>query len=344
MSTPGLIGLLTAKLNFGALWNQLQARKALALRYRKWGITLTVIGGLLGALYGFTHPQLQLARVLIAVEDDDSGGWQLLLEQFGIDIGGNNPGGIFKGEALVQLFSTRSQVERTLLREVTFDDGEKELLINRYLRQSKIAQRPEFKDITFTTDRSLFTPLQDSLLKLIHLEVINGVMSVQKPDTKLSIISLEVKHKDRYFAKRFAEECVRSTADYYVETVSIKAKKNFEVLRREADSVRQLLQGNLVASATLSDININPTRQVLRIGQNQNNVELQINAALYSELIKNLKLAEIGLRKETPLIQLVDSPHFPLDRVGMHWWQHLILGALIAFLGFILVFLLIPTE
>ena len=344
MSAPGLLGLLTAKINFGALLAQLTLRKNLALKYKKTGVILLLIGGIAGGLYGLTHPKLQLARVLIAVEDDDSGGWQLLLEQFGIDIGGNNQGGIFKGEALVQLFSTRSQVERTLLREVTFDDGQTELLVNRYLTDSKIAQRPEFQGIKFTSDRSGFTPIQDSLLKLIHLEVIESVMSVQKPDTKLSIISLEVKHKDRFFAKRFAEECVRSTADYYVETVSIKAKKNFEVLRREVDSVRALLKGNLVASASLSDININPTRQVLRIGQNQNNVELQINSALYSELIKNLKLAEIGLRKETPLIQLVDSPEFPLDRVGMDWWQHIVLGVALAGLGFVLVFLLIPTE
>jgi hypothetical protein len=235
-------------------------------------------------------------------------------------------------------------VERTLLRKVQFDDGETELLVNRYIRHSKIAQKPEFQDIKFTQNRAEFTATQDSLLKLLHLEVVDNVLSVQKPDTKLSIISLEVKHPDRFFAKRFAEESVRSTADFYVETVSIKAKKNFDVLQREADSVRQLLQGNLVASATLSDININPTRQVLRIGQNQNNVELQINAALYSELIKNLKLAEIGLRKETPLIQLVDTPQFPLDRVGLHWWQYAAMGFLVAISGFILVFLVIPTE
>lgn len=344
MSTPGLLGLLTAKMNFGALLAQLNTRKELAKKYKRAAITLALLGGLFGGLYGLTHPQMQLARVLIAVEDDDSGGWQLLLEQFGIDIGGNNPGGIFKGEALVQLFHTRSQVERTLLRKVQFDDGETELLVNRYIRHSKIAQKPEFQDIKFTQNRAEFTATQDSLLKLLHLEVVDNVLSVQKPDTKLSIISLEVKHPDRFFAKRFAEESVRSTADFYVETVSIKAKKNFDVLQREADSVKQLLQGNLVASATLSDININPTRQVLRIGQNQNNVELQINAALYSELIKNLKLAEIGLRKETPLIQLVDTPQFPLDRVGLHWWQYAAMGFLVAISGFILVFLVIPTE
>ena len=78
MSTHGLIVLLTAKMNFGALLAQLNTRKELALKYKRAAITLALLGGLLGGLYGLTHPQMQLARVLIAVEDDESGGWQLL--------------------------------------------------------------------------------------------------------------------------------------------------------------------------------------------------------------------------------------------------------------------------
>jgi uncharacterized protein involved in exopolysaccharide biosynthesis len=38
-------------------------------------------------------------------------------------------------------------------------------------------------------------------------------------------------------------------------------------------------------------------------------------------------LAEIGLRKQTPLIQIVEHPSFPLRRSGYKWWQWLLLGA-----------------
>jgi hypothetical protein len=76
---------------------------------------------LLGLLIGILNPKKYEAEVVIAIEDDDSSGWQNLLQQFGIDVGGNNPGGIFKGESLVQLFMTRTQMERTLLREAEFE-------------------------------------------------------------------------------------------------------------------------------------------------------------------------------------------------------------------------------
>jgi uncharacterized protein involved in exopolysaccharide biosynthesis len=45
-----------------------------------------------------------------------------------------------------------------------------------------------------------------------------------------------------------------------------------------------------------------------------------------SDIAKNLKLAEIGLRKQTPLIQIIERPHYPLEHVGLRWWQYLATG------------------
>jgi hypothetical protein len=72
-------------------------------------------------------------------------------------------------------------------------------------------------------------------------------------------------------------------------------------------------------------------------------IESQISVALYGEIIKNLKLAEIGMRKQTPIIQIVDYPQFPLNRVGMPVWQWAAIGALMASGLFLVVVSLIPT-
>ena len=42
-------------------------------------------------------------------------------------------------------------------------------------------------------------------------------------------------------------------------------------------------------------------------------VEATINAELLKQLIANLEIAKMNLRKETPLIQILDSPRYPLD-------------------------------
>jgi hypothetical protein len=305
--------------NYADLWQTAKQKKKL-LGILLLGFTL------LGLVVGILNPKKYEAEVIIAIEDDDSSGWQNLLQQFGIDAGGNNPGGIFKGESLVQLFVTRTQVERTLLREAEFEPGRREIIANRFLKTSKLSEKVEFQGIQFGADRTQFTPLQDSLLFLMYKDITKRVLDVSKPDQKLSILHVNVKHQDKYFSKTLALETVRNSSDFYIELLTKKARNNLKILERESDSVRRMLNKNMLSSATQSDDYLNINQQVLKLGQNKNLVDLQINVSLYGELIKNLKLAEIGIRKETPLIQIVDLPQFPLEKAGFTWWQWGVIG------------------
>ena len=286
-------------------------------RWWKGLIVVLILGAILGFTYGILNPRKYQAEMIIAVEDDDSNGWQNLLQQFGIDVGGNNPGGIFKGDALIRLFSTRNMVERTLLQEVEFGDGTTGMLANRLWAQTKMSKAEIFKGLSFPADRSLFTPLHDSAMMLLYRHTAEEVINADKPERKLSLIMLRATHTDKYFAHAYVTTAIDQTANYYVELLTSKAKSNLRVLRREADSVQILMQQNLVNSASSSDLNINPNRAALRVDQNRALVELQVSVTIYGEIIRNLKLAEIGMRKQTPIIQIVDYPQFPLARVGM---------------------------
>ena len=63
------------------------------------------------------------------------------------------------------------------------------------------------------------------------------------------------------------------------------------------------------------------------LGFSPSDVKLKFfNPGPLGELIKNLKLAEIGLRKQTPLIQIIERPHYPLEHVGLRWWQYVLGG------------------
>jgi hypothetical protein len=56
-----------------------------------------------------------------------------------------------------------------------------------------------------------------------------------------------------------------------------------------------------------------------------------------------VKLAEIGIRKETPLIQIVDTPQFPLEKAGFAWWQWGVIGLAAGFLFSVLYVAFQPT-
>ncbi len=323
--------------------NLLQLGGILRLRW-KGLFLMALVGAALGLVYGLANPRKFQAEMIIAVEDDDSNGWQNLLQQFGIDVGGNNPGGIFKGDALIRLFTTRNMVERTLLQEVEFGDGTQSLLANRLWPQTKMAKAEVFKDLSFPADREAFTPLHDSAMMLLYRYTAEEVINADKPERKLSLIMLRATHTDKYFAHAYVTTAIDQTANYYVELLTSKAKSNLRVLRREADSVQMLMQKNLISSANSSDLNINPNRAALRVDQNRALVELQVSVTLYGEIIKNLKLAEIGMRKQTPIIQIVDYPQFPLNRVGMPAWQWAAIGAFIAAGVFLVIASLIPES
>ena len=238
-------------------------------RWWKGLIVVLILGAILGFTYGILNPRKYQAEMIIAVEDDDSNGWQNLLQQFGIDVGGNNPGGIFKGDALIRLFSTRNMVERTLLQEVEFGDGTTGMLANRLWAQTKMSKAEIFKGLSFPADRSLFTPLHDSAMMLLYRHTAEEVINADKPERKLSLIMLRATHTDKYFAHAYVTTAIDQTANYYVELLTSKAKSNLRVLRREADSVQILMQQNLVNSASSSDLNINPNRAALRVDQNR---------------------------------------------------------------------------
>ena len=289
-------------------------------------LLLALLGGLLGLLGLVLKPQRFQATMMIAVEEGESSGWQNLLAQFGLDVGGLNPGGIFEGESLVQLFSTRYMVERTLM-DKAYIKGDSVLLINYLYPYTKWGTDEEFATLVFPERRADFSPLHDSILLEIKGHVASDLLDVYKPDKKLSLINVHVTHQDKYFAKAFTEAIVANTLAYFLESITEKARGNLNVLRAQRDSSKSDMVRALVANASAYDNLVDPLFQSGQIDQYKSYVNLQVANALYVEISKNLTLAEIGLRKQTPLIQIVEHPNFPLRRSGYQWWQWLLLGA-----------------
>jgi uncharacterized protein involved in exopolysaccharide biosynthesis len=59
-------------------------------------------------------------------------------------------------------------------------------------------------------------------------------------------------------------------------------------------------------------------------------VDVQANTAILTELVKQTELAKVTLRKETPLIQVIDRPILPLKKEKVGKAKGIIIGG---FLG-----------
>ena len=137
--------------------------------------------------------------------------------------------------------------------------------------------------------------------------------------------------EDEQFSKLFNEKIVQTVNDFYVETKTKKSLDNIAILQHQTDSVKAVMYGAIYQSAAVADAtpNLNPTRQVLRTPAVRSQISAEANKAMYSELVKNLELAKISVRKEAPLIQVIDQPVYPLakDRLGKA--KAIVLGGII---------------
>ncbi len=298
-------------------------------------------GSGLGWLVSLGWPDREYAAIYtISAEEKTSSAWENLLAQFGMDVSGNNPANVFQGESLVKLFSTRNLIEKALITPTILPSGDTAWLGEYFFKRSKEDKLSEFKEFRFVKGDSGiligYSSLQDSALWLAYRYILKEVMSVSRPDKKMTFIEVSCQDRNDTMAMVMAGKLIQTVSAFYTDNLTFKARKNLDVLQEELDSVKKELNRNMYQSSLLNDGDVNATRQVLRVDQNRKLIDLQISMTLFGELTKNIELAEISLRKETPLIQIIDYPRFPLERTGFdpdwYWAIGAALGALLVML------------
>jgi uncharacterized protein involved in exopolysaccharide biosynthesis len=234
---------------------------------------------------------------------------------------------------------SRKIVEKALLNPIAIN-GTTQTLAQYFINFNKLNKnwdtKPLLKGLAFTpgADRSKFTLQQDSILGKIYESIAgpNGLLTVAQKDKKISIISIEVKSTNELFSKTFTESIAQEVSGYYIEIKSKKARQNVEILQHQTDSIRAELNGAIVGVAAAADntFGLNPAMMVRKAPGTRRQVDVQANTAILTQLVTNLEMAKVSLRKETPLIQIIDKPILPLkkDKVGL--LKSLLLGSFLA--------------
>lgn len=315
------------------------------LSHWKTIIMAAVIGAALGLAYSFIKKPVYTATLSFALEGEKSGGGLGsalgLASQFGFDLGGS-AGGMFSEANLVELFKSRVMVEQTLLTPV-FELGDSISLAEMYIRnenwREKWDKKPKFANLQFSprADRKSFTRVQDSIMGVIYEDLSKNGLIVNQKDKKVSIIDIDVASTNELFAKYFTEALAKEVSDFYIETKSKRARMNMDILQKQTDSVRGELNSAItgVAVATDNTFGLNPALNVRRTPSARRQVDVQANTAILTELVKQSELAKVTLRRETPLIQVIDKPILPLEKEYLGKAIGIVLGGFLA--GFLVV-------
>lgn len=337
--------------------------KELILKIREWWqylwskkwfiIAAGLVGGLLGLGYAYYKKPVYTATTTFVLESGEKGGglgaYAGVASMMGIDLGGG--GGIFQGDNILELYKSRTMLEQALFSAL--DSTSKQPLIERYIGVNEWRKgwedKPDLNNLKFTIG-DLKKPklneksqrLRDSVIGKVVESIAKVDLVVAKPDKKLSIIKVDVKSKDEIFAKRFNEELVNKVNEFYIQTKTKRSLDNVTILQRKTDSVRAIMNGAIYSAVVVADAtpNLNPTRQVQRAAPVQRaQFSAETNKAVLGEMVKNLEMSKMALQKETPLIQVVDEPIYPLTKEKLGKAKGMVLGGLI--FGFLTVFVLL---
>ncbi|MFD0764650.1 Wzz/FepE/Etk N-terminal domain-containing protein [Mucilaginibacter lutimaris] len=303
-TTPG-----TLQQNISGLFNYLRSKR----RYIIFTALVFAVGGLILSFIKKPAYTAESSFVLDNNAGSGMGNFASIAALAGVSM--DNGSGVFSADNIVELYRSRTLLENTLLTRAAFGN-ESELLIDRY-----IASQPKWRDlvaekhIKFTANRTQRDRTADSVLYEVVKEIRKKALTVDKLEKK-TIITVSVTSKDELFAKNFNEQLVGNVNALFVQIKSAKAAQNVKVLQRQTDSVKRTLNANMQgAAAALDDVPYaNPLEQSLKVPSQRKSADLQANAAVYAELIKNLELAKLTLLRETPLIQSIDKPQLPLEK------------------------------
>jgi uncharacterized protein involved in exopolysaccharide biosynthesis len=294
--------------------------KAVIQRFTKYFISqykiiflVTIIASALGLLYGKMQPSTYKATSTFIVEDKSGkggGGLSGLASQFGIDVGGLTGGGagLFDGDNILEIIKSRAIIEKVLLTKMEEPASSKgQTIADYYIQINDLASAFESKNINVKslnfaglTEGAKHTVQQDSILYILYSRI-NKNLNVEKKNKKSTIITLEVISGDQVFSKVFAEQVLKQTSDLYIDIKTGNLSRSIDRIQQKADSLQRSL-----SNIYQNSFQINSSRTEL------SNRDKTFSSTLYAEVVKNLETLKLSLINQTPVIQVLDTPKFPL--------------------------------
>jgi uncharacterized protein involved in exopolysaccharide biosynthesis len=294
--------------------------KAVIQRFTKYFISqykiiflVIIITSALGLLYGKLQPSTYKATCTFIVEDKSGkggGGLSGLASQFGIDVGGLTGGGagLFDGDNILEIIKSRAIIEKVLLTKMEEPASSKgQTIADYYIQIENLAPAFESKNINVKslnfaglTEGAKHTIQQDSILYILYTRI-NKNLNVEKKNKKSTIITLEVVSGNQVFSKVFAEEVLKQTSDLYVDIKTGNLSRSIDRIQQKADSLQRSL-----SNIYQNSFQINSSRTEL------SNRDKTFSSTLYAEVVKNLETLKLSLINQTPVIQVLDTPKFPL--------------------------------
>lgn len=307
------------------------------LKYLKGKMLIIMIIAVIGMAIGFARsyfakPKYMATSTFVLDEDKNGGGGLSLL-----GLGDEETKGLFQGDNLKWLYTTRLMLKNALFTEVN-NAGRPELLINWFLkideRAMKMVLPSDFNKLKFTKSDGV-----DSNLSITESRIINGCigiirskyLDVKEVKNTESVIEVSITSYNEQFAKNLADVLVQQVNNYYIQTKTLKIAKRVKDLKMQVEEFNKKMNQSMYQTAEAVDAMPypNPANQVNLIQPKQKGVDVELNSEIYVQMAKTLESSKIDLEQATPLIQVIDAPIYPLPINKPNLIINIVLGGII---------------
>ncbi len=334
----------------------------------KLTLLVVLLGAALGLAYSIFKPVRYNAEITFSVEDSKSIGGGLLSSlggSIGMDIGSlaGSGNGVLSGDNVLSLLKSKSMMAECLKTPYPLDANligsskadstsnsqsdsvKKESAVANYViadryadiygLREKWAGNKKIGRVIYFGQPDVNIRLQDSLLKLIIKRIEEKELTVIKPDKKLSFFNIAVNTKDELMSLLITQRIIKIATDFYVNAKVGRLKSNIERLEKRTDSISSLLNQQTYAATEDARLllNVNPADINAPVYSEISQRDKMVLTTIYAELMKNLEVSKAALIQETPTVQIVDQPSFPLERIETKWYEGILIGGCLSFLA-----------
>jgi hypothetical protein len=284
--------------------------------YLRSQFVLIALCGILGLVLPLIYRALQkpayAASTTFILEEKSAtgGGLAGIASQVGLDLGSLGSGSsLFTGDNILDIIKSRVIIEKVLLTPISGNSGK--TLADLYLEFSGLGEKLP-APVSFASPSVAHTVYQDSVLYVMYDQIAKKNVSVDRLNKKGSIFKIVTVSQNQVFSKNFAERLLKETTTYYVNVKTSTAAANVKRLQARGDSLLRVLNAKSYNAASFQILDPNVAFKSMSVPAEVSSRDKSIVFSIYAEVTKNLEMSRIALVSQTPVIQLLDVPKYPL--------------------------------
>jgi hypothetical protein len=270
-----------------------------------------IVGLVLPLIYRALQKPAYAASTTFILEEKSAGGGGLagIASQVGLDLGSLGSGSsLFTGDNILDIIKSRVIIEKVLLTPISGNTGK--TLADLYVEFSGLGERlPAPVSFASLGAHSVY---KDSVLYVMYEQIAKKNVSVDRLNKKGSIFKIVTVSQNQVFSKNFAERLLKETTTYYVNVKTSTAAANVKRLQARGDSLLRVLNAKSYNAASFQILDPNVAYKSMSVPAEVSSRDKSIVFSIYAEVTKNLEMSRIALVSQTPVIQLLDVPKYPL--------------------------------